>query len=101
MQRVLKCDGLLVEKLGEDGRPATATPNDVREMNAFVQASRTLTTPFDIIMNGSVKDLDPAQQKETLLAWQAAGVTWWIEGLWDGTDETVVEVIRRGPPQLA
>jgi len=101
MQRVLKCDGLLVEKLDENGRPTTATPDDVREMKAFVEANRTLTTSFDIVMNGSSKDLDTAQQKETLLAWQAAGVTWWIEGLWDGTDETVVEVIRHGPPQLA
>ena len=101
MQRVLRCDGLLVEKVGEDGRPAEATPNDVREMKAFVTANRSLTTPFDIVMNGTTKDLDAAQQKETLLAWQEAGVTWWIEGLWDGTEETVVEAIRRGPPQLA
>lgn len=100
MQRVLKCDGLLVEKLGEDGRPTTPTPDDVREMKAYVDANRSLSTPFDIIMNGSVKDLEPAAQKETLLAWQAAGVTWWIEGLWGDTDEVVDEVIRRGPPQL-
>lgn len=100
MQRVLKSDGLLVEKLGEDGRHAEASPDDVRDMKAFIEANRTLTTPFDIVMNGSSKDLDPVQQKETLLAWQAAGVTWWIEGLWDGTEETVVEVIRRGPPKL-
>lgn len=100
MQRVLKCDGLLVEKLGEDGRPTTPTPDDVHEMKAYVDANRSLSTPFDIIMNGSVKDLEPAAQKETLLAWQAAGVTWWIEGLWGDTDEVVDEVIRRGPPQL-
>ncbi|MBK8900984.1 MAG: LLM class flavin-dependent oxidoreductase [Anaerolineaceae bacterium] len=98
MQRVLKCDGLLVEKLGEDGRPTAATPDDVRQMKAFVDANRTLTTPFDIVMNGSSKELEPAEQQETLLAWQDAGVTWWIEGLWEATDEVVNEVIRRGPP---
>jgi hypothetical protein len=100
MQRILKCDGLLPEKLGEDGKPEQVTPADIREMKAFVDANRTRTTPFDIVMNGSTKDLDATQQKETLLAWQDAGVTWWIEGLWDGTEETVVEVIRHGPPQL-
>ncbi|MEZ4589540.1 MAG: LLM class flavin-dependent oxidoreductase [Chloroflexota bacterium] len=100
MQRVLKSDGLLVEKVGEDGKPAQATPDDVRQMKAFVEANRRLTTPFDIIMNGSSKDLEPAQQQETLLAWQDAGVTWWIEGLWGDADEVVDEVIQRGPPQL-
>jgi len=100
MARVLKGDGLLVEKVGEDGRPSAATPDDVRQMKAFVAANRHFTTPFDIIMNGSVKDLAPAAQQETLLAWQDAGVTWWIEGLWGDPDEVVNEVIRRGPPQL-
>lgn len=100
MARVLKGDGLLVEKVDEDGRPAAATPNDVREMKAYVDANRTLGTPFDIVMNGSVKDLAPAAQQETLLAWQDAGVTWWIEALWGASDAVVDEVVRRGPPQL-
>lgn len=100
MARVLKCDGLLVEKVDEDGRPTTPTPADVREMKAYVDANRSLSTPFDIVMNGSVKDLAPAAQQETVLAWQDAGVTWWIEGLWGDTDDVVNEVIRRGPPQL-
>ncbi|MCC6601800.1 MAG: LLM class flavin-dependent oxidoreductase [Anaerolineae bacterium] len=100
MARVLKGDGLLVEKVDGDGRPTTPTPADVREMKAYVDANRSLGTPFDIIMNGSVKDLAPAAQQETVLAWQDAGVTWWIEGLWGDTDDVVTEVIRRGPPQL-
>lgn len=100
MARVLKGDGLLVEKVDEDGRPAAATPNDVREMKAYVDANRTLGTPFDIVMNGSTKDLAPAAQQETLLAWQDAGVTWWIEALWGASDAVVDEVVRRGPPQL-
>lgn len=98
MQRVLKSDGLLVEKVGADGQPQEATPDDVRAIKAFVAANRTLATPFDIVMNGRSKDLAPAAQKETLLAWQDAGVTWWIEGLWGETEETVAQVIRRGPP---
>lgn len=100
MARVLKSDGLLVEKVDGDGKPAQATPDDVRQMKAFVDTNRRLTTPFDIVMNGSVKDLAPAAQQETLLAWQDAGVTWWIEGLWGDPDEVVNEVIRRGPPPL-
>lgn len=98
MARVLKGDGLLVEKVDEDGRSIPPTPDDVRQMKAFVDANRTLTTPFDIVMNGSCRDLAPAAQTEMLLAWQDAGVTWWIEGLWDAPDEVVNAVIRRGPP---
>jgi hypothetical protein len=34
-----------------------------------------------------------------LMAWEEAGVTWWIEGLWDEPEERVIERIRKGPPR--
>ena len=100
MQRILKCDGLLAEKRKPDGQAEDVTPNDIREMKAYVEAHRSVTTPFDIVMTGNTAKLDQAQRQETLLAWQEAGVTWWIEGFWGESEEGVAECIHKGPPRL-
>lgn len=100
MQRVLKCDGLFPEKLSRDGKAEEVTPADLRAMKAYIEANRTLTTPFDIVASGKTIDLDPIQVQEKLLAWQEAGATWWVEGLWEEPEEKVIERIRQGPPQL-
>jgi hypothetical protein len=98
MQRVLKCDGVIVEKMGPDGKPADVRPEDIREMKAYWDANRGLSTPFDVVLNGKVADLDRSQVQDKLLPLIEAGVTWWIEGLWEASEETAVERIRRGPP---
>jgi alkanesulfonate monooxygenase SsuD/methylene tetrahydromethanopterin reductase-like flavin-dependent oxidoreductase (luciferase family) len=100
-QRILKCDGLFAEKWSADGKPAAVTPQDIREMHAYVAARRTLTTPFEIVIGSTTAALDPAQPEGGLLPWIEAGVTWWIKELWDGSRETVLETIRQGPPQIA
>jgi hypothetical protein len=100
MRRALKCDGLLAEKIGQAGQPEEVTPADIREMKAYVDANRTLTTPFDIVVSGKTAGMDRAQLQDTLLPWMDAGATWWIEGLWGESEEQVAEHIRRGPPQL-
>lgn len=99
MRRILKGDGVLVEKLDRDGN-REVTPADVRQIKAYVEANRTLTTPFDIVVNGKTADLDRTQLQEKLVPWQEAGITWWIEGLWDESEEQVAARIRRGPPRL-
>jgi alkanesulfonate monooxygenase SsuD/methylene tetrahydromethanopterin reductase-like flavin-dependent oxidoreductase (luciferase family) len=100
MARVLRCDGLLAEKVGPEGQAQEVTPADIREIKAYVDANRTLTTPFDIVASGKTAGLDRAQLQEKLLPWQDAGATWWIEGLWDATEDQAAERIRQGPPQL-
>jgi hypothetical protein len=100
MQRVLKCDGVLAEKMSQDGKGEEVTPADIGAMKAYVDANRTLTTPFDIVVSGKTADLDRTQLQEKLLPWLEAGVTWWVEGLWGESEEQVTERIRRGPPQL-
>jgi hypothetical protein len=54
--------------------------------------------PFEIVLNGNIAALNRAQLQDKLLPLIDAGVTWWIEGLWDATEEVAVERIRRGPP---
>ena len=98
MRRVLKCDGVIAEKRDPDNKYKEITSDDVRQIRAFVEANRTLSTPFDIVLNGKVADLDRAQLQDRLLPLIEAGATWWIEGLWDATEGAAMERIRRGPP---
>lgn len=100
MRRVLKCDGVLVEKMNLEGKGEEVTPEDVREIKAYVEANRALTTPFDIVVNGKTAGLDQAQLRDQLLPWREAGATWWIEGLIEASEEQAAERIRRGPPRL-
>ncbi len=98
-QRILKCDGLFAEKWSPDGKPEAVTLQDIREMKAYVEANRTLTTPFDIVIGSKTVEMKNIQPKDKILPWAEAGATWWIEELWDAKKETVIERIRQGPPK--
>ena len=100
IQRVLKCDGILVEKMSPEGKGEEATPTDLCEIKTYVDANRTLATPFDIVMSGRTATLDRAQIEEKLLPRQEAGLTWWIEDMIGQSEEQVVESLRHGPPRL-
>lgn len=99
-ERILKCDGLFAEKWA-GGKPEEVTAQDIKEMIGFVEANRTLTTPFDIVLGGSTAQLDPIQQREKVLPFMEAGLTWWIEELWGAAKEKVLERIQEGPPRAA
>jgi hypothetical protein len=100
MRRVLKCDGLIPAVMKPDGTFAEVRPEDVGAMKDYVAANRTLTTPFDIIAEGQTVGLDRAGCRAKIQPWADAGVTWWMETLFDVTDEQLVERIRQGPPRL-
>jgi hypothetical protein len=100
MRRVLKCDGLLPAKINPDGQHADVQPEDIREMKAYIEANRTLTTPFDIVVEGRTLGLDRAQMVDKLILWLEAGVTWWLESLYDVPQDQVLARLRQGPPRL-
>jgi hypothetical protein len=98
MRRVLKCDGLLAQKMDASGQFVNVYPRDVGEMKAYIDANRTLTNPFDIIIEEQSLEWSTSQTQDKLGQWQEAGATWWVEGLW-GTDEQQVQKrIEMGPP---
>jgi hypothetical protein len=98
MERVLKCDGIIAEKRDAENRGVDVMADDVREIKAYVKANHTLDTPFDIVLNGRVAGMDRSQLQDKLLPLIEAGVTWWIEGLWEESEENAIQRIRRGPP---
>jgi hypothetical protein len=98
MHRILKCDGLLAQKMDAAGQFVNVTPQDIREMRAYVDANRTLTTPFDIIIEEQSLDWSPSRIQDKLGQWQEAGATWWVEGLWGADESQVHRRIEMGPP---
>lgn len=101
MQRALRCDGLLPEKLGADAAPGEVTVEDLSLMAAYVRERRTATTPFDIVAHGRTGDLPHNQARDVTRAWSEAGATWWIEDLWEVAADQVEDRIRQGPPAFA
>lgn len=100
MKRVLKCDGLLPAKINKEGKLVEVQPEDIREMKTYVDANRSLTTPFDIVVEGKTASLDRAQMLDKLRQWTDAGATWWTESLWGEPEDRILARIRQGPPSL-
>jgi hypothetical protein len=106
MRRVLNYDGLLPHVINADGEFQDVTPNAIRDMKAFIDEYRTLDTPFDIIMEGETPGHDPQESAAIIQVWRNAGVTWWIEALWNAPrDESgqqqVLGRIVAGPPSIS
>ena len=97
MRRILKCDGLLPQKMNTNREFEEVTPDDLRQMKAYIDANRTLTSPFDYVVEGKTSGLDPSQVKEQQQEWAEAGGTWWVEGLWEATAEQAAARLRQGP----
>ncbi|NLG97728.1 MAG: LLM class flavin-dependent oxidoreductase [Chloroflexi bacterium] len=100
MDRVLKCDGLLPAKMNHEKQFVDVTPGDLAEMKAYIDANRTLTTPFDYVIEGKTGGMSRDQVQETLCPWVEAGMTWWVESLWTVPEEELVARLRQGPPEL-
>ena len=101
MQRVLRYDGLLPNKLDATGAQAQITPDDIRAMKAYVDEHRTLTTPFDIVMEGETPGDQPDQAAALVRPFAEAGATWWMETRWGGNPLAEVRArIQQGPPRV-
>jgi hypothetical protein len=101
MRRLLKCDGLFPQKMNAKGEFESVTPDDLRQMKAYIDANRTLSTPFDVVAEGRTGNLDPVLVKEKMMEWAESGATWWVEGLWEATPEQAADRLRQGPPREA
>ena len=102
MQRVVRYDGLLPNKLNADGTQGEITPDDIRQMAAYVATHRTLTTPFDIVMEGRTPGDDPEKAAAQVRPWAEAGATWWLEAMWEAPNMTddLRTRIDQGPPRV-
>ena len=78
---------------------AETTPDDLREIAAYIEEHRTGDGPFDLVLSGPGA-ADPAEHADDMARLAAAGLTWWLEGIGlpDRTPEEWRAVIREGPP---
>lgn len=101
MRRALRYDGLLPNKLDEDGKPAEITPADIRAMKTYSEEHRASTTSYDIVWEGRTPGEDREKAAAIVRQWEQAGATWWLEAMWesDVTMDDVRERIEQGPPR--
>lgn len=108
MRRVLRYDGLLpqvVRPTDQGKRAEQATPDAIRAMKTYIDANRTETTPFEIVVEGQTPGQGKRATRAILQPWRDAGATWWNEAMWDslGTRDgakAVLKRLRQGPPEI-
>ena len=77
-----------------------ASFDDLRDMKAYIDAHRTLDTPFDIVVEGETPADDRTRASAIVAPYAEAGATWWIESRWTEPSLDVVrERLRQGPPR--
>lgn len=96
IQRAMKCDGVLVEKVNSEGQNEEVGPEDVRALRAYVDSTRTGSTPIDIVVSGQTSEITPDQRKSVFKEWQDAGATWWIEACFGDSEEKAAARIEQG-----
>jgi alkanesulfonate monooxygenase SsuD/methylene tetrahydromethanopterin reductase-like flavin-dependent oxidoreductase (luciferase family) len=95
-RRAAKYDGVYPQKSGH-----TLTPEDLREILAFLQTQRTYPTPFEVLAYGLTSGSDTAADAGQVAAFAQAGATWWLEHFApQHTVEQVRKRIKLGPPRL-
>ncbi|MBL8163145.1 MAG: LLM class flavin-dependent oxidoreductase [Anaerolineae bacterium] len=94
-RRAARWDGVV-----PTGRSGALSPDDIREMRAYIEAHRTTTTPFEVVFQGRAHELPAAERGTHVAAYAAAGVTWWLESVWpDVALSDVQSIIQQGPPR--
>lgn len=80
------------------GRDRNLTPDDIRDIRAYIQQHRTSDAPFDIVGRGPMITFEDDPTPD-IAAFEDAGATWWIDTFRpDVPLDRVREHIAHGPP---
>jgi alkanesulfonate monooxygenase SsuD/methylene tetrahydromethanopterin reductase-like flavin-dependent oxidoreductase (luciferase family) len=94
-RRAARYDGVfpVFEGLGYAEMPP---PERLAEAVRYTREHRETDAPFDVVLEGQSNGRDP----ERVAAYEAVGLTWWIEklGWFRGPVDAMQERIERGPP---
>jgi alkanesulfonate monooxygenase SsuD/methylene tetrahydromethanopterin reductase-like flavin-dependent oxidoreductase (luciferase family) len=100
MARAARWDGLLLALCGSMDSPS---PQQVRDILAWVDADshRTSSRPLEVVMEGVTSGSNRDEEIARLTEYADAGVTWWIESMWEDPHdiETLRARVRQGPPR--
>lgn len=103
MRRAARYDGLLPAVVGGTAEDSGVTPENLREIAAWIAGHRETDRPFDLVVEGRTPSDDPAAAADMVAPWVEAGATWWLESAWtepNGWDDLLARV-RQGPPRAA
>lgn len=77
------------------------TPDEVREIDAYVAAHRDSQDPFELCVGLNTGD-DPAADSDRAATYAEAGATLWMDGVFPPAEpfEAARARIRRGPPRF-
>jgi alkanesulfonate monooxygenase SsuD/methylene tetrahydromethanopterin reductase-like flavin-dependent oxidoreductase (luciferase family) len=94
-RRAARWDGVCALKVQD----VPMLPEDFRAMLAYVGAHRSGDSPFAVTHGGQLYKGDRSAAADTLAAYAAAGVNWWLENFdWNNTLAETRTAIRQGPP---
>jgi alkanesulfonate monooxygenase SsuD/methylene tetrahydromethanopterin reductase-like flavin-dependent oxidoreductase (luciferase family) len=97
LRRAARWDGIFSELVGG----ALPSPDQLREILAYVRSHRESSRSFDAILGGHT-DLDPEAAGEKVRPYGEAGLTWWLEKIEPGWRDSIAETLERieaGPPR--
>jgi alkanesulfonate monooxygenase SsuD/methylene tetrahydromethanopterin reductase-like flavin-dependent oxidoreductase (luciferase family) len=83
------------------GDAETMSAGQLAEIVDFTRAQRQASAPIDVVIEGQTAGDDPAAELERVLAYRAAGLTWWIEklGWFRGSLGEMRARVAAGPPR--
>ena len=101
MGRALRHDGVVAQYRGERAEQGIS-PQDAAEIVAWVREHRAPGAgPFDVVLHDALPG-DRAEAAELLAAYEEAGVTWFVDALWDpavASADVQRTRVRQGPPR--
>lgn len=103
MARALSWDGLIPQRFRSGtGHPEPLTPDDYREVKAYVDDHRTADGPFDITAGGTTSGAkgERSKTRDEVAAFADAGATWWLEACFSFEAEDALKRLRLGPPRI-
>ena len=101
VDRALRWDGILPNKMPAPGKFEAMTPQDVVDLKAYVAEHRNASTPFDLVIEGVTPGEAADRGADQVRPLVEAGATWWLESQWSTPElDRVLARLKQGPPRL-
>ena len=84
-----------------DGAMVQGTPEEICQRKALIENQRRSPMLFDIITEAETPGDDPERAAAMISPYAKAGVTWWIESVWNRDTIAQRQRLRQGPPRLS